>query len=316
MPLWGFLLSFLAAAMWAVSPIMVNHGVAISKCSIHEINPYRAVPFFAASLIIALINTGGDITLVTSPLVYLYLFAGVFAGYLLGDLFYFVAIREIGVSLAIPVANGYPILVIFTSWLLLGEPVTAKILWGVIVVVFGVLLLRFGGEGSKETNDVARALHNKRRLMKGFAFAIAAGCCWALSAPLTKLVIVTSGLSPTEVTFYRSFAFLVISVIARIVVVKYRSESTIPLLKVSPAAALYFAGGIRYRPLPRLHRLRRLPGRDAGGDRNGDHGDQSLYRRALRPFRPQGAPDEAAVDRRRPHHCRLRRRWDIGDELP
>ena len=242
MPLWGFLLSFLAAAMWAVSPIMVNHGVAISKCSIHEINPYRAVPFFAASLIIALINTGGDITLVTSPLVYLYLFAGVFAGYLLGDLFYFVAIREIGVSLAIPVANGYPILVIFTSWLLLGEPVTAKILWGVIVVVFGVLLLRFGGEGSKETNDVARALHNKRRLMKGFAFAIAAGCCWALSAPLTKLVIVTSGLSPTEVTFYRSFAFLVISVIARIVVVKYRPESTVPLLKVSPAAALYFAG--------------------------------------------------------------------------
>ena len=116
MPLWGFLLSFLAAAMWAVSPIMVNHGVAISKCSIHEINPYRAVPFFAASFIIALINTGGDITLVTSPLVYLYLFAGVFAGYLLGDLFYFVAIREIGVSLAIPVANGYPILVIFTSW--------------------------------------------------------------------------------------------------------------------------------------------------------------------------------------------------------
>ena len=145
------------------------------------------------------------------------------------------------------------ILVIFTSWLLLGEPVTAKILWGVIVVVFGVLLLRFGGEGSKETNDVARALHNKRRLMKGFAFAIAAGCCWALSAPLTKLVIVTSGLSPTEVTFYRSFAFLVISVIARIVVVKYRSESTIPLLKVSPAAALYFAGASVIGPVSYTH---------------------------------------------------------------
>ena len=316
MPLWGFLLSFLAAAMWAVSPIMVNHGVAISKCSIHEINPYRAVPFFAASLIIALINTGGDITLVTSPLVYLYLFAGVFAGYLLGVLFYFVAIREIGVSLAIPVANGYPILVIFTSWLLLGEPVTAKILWGVIVVVFGVLLLRFGGEGSKETNDVARALHNKRRLMKGFAFAIAAGCCWALSAPLTKLVIVTSGLSPTEVTFY---PFLRLS---RHLRHRAYSRRKIPAGVDGPAAKSIacrgplFRGSVRYRPLPRLHRLRRLPGRDAGGDRNGDHGDQSLYRRALRPFRPQGAPDEAAVDRRRPHHCRLRRRWDIGDELP
>ena len=233
MPLWGFLLSFLAAAMWAASPIMVNYGLAISKCSIHEVNPFRAAVFFVTSLIIALIYT--------SPLIYFYLFAGVSAGYLLGDLFYFIAIREIGVSLAVPIANGYPILVIFTSWILLGEPVTMKLLWGVVVVVSGILLLRFGGEKIKEPDDAADALHNKRRLMKGFAFAIATGCFWALSAPMTKLVIITSGLGPVEVTFYRSFAFLVISIVARIVTVKYRSAATIPLRSVRPAAAMYFA---------------------------------------------------------------------------
>ncbi|WP_281691964.1 EamA family transporter [Cloacibacillus porcorum] len=228
MPLWGFLLSFLAAAMWAASPIMVNYGLAISKCSIHEVNPFRAAVFFVTSLIIALIYNGGHITPITSPLIYFYLFAGVSAGYLLGDLFYFIAIREIGVSLAVPIANGYPILVIFTSWILLGEPVTMKLLWGVVVVVSGILLLRFGGEKIKEPDDAADALHNKRRLMKGFAFAIATGCFWALSAPMTKLVIITSGLGPVEVTFYRSFAFLVISIVARIVTVKYRSAATIP----------------------------------------------------------------------------------------
>lgn len=241
MPLWGFLLSFLAAAMWAASPIMVNYGLAISKCSIHEVNPFRAAVFFVTSLIIALIYNGGHITPVTSPLIYFYLFAGVSAGYLLGDLFYFIAIREIGVSLAVPIANGYPILVIFTSWILLGEPVTMKLLWGVVVVVSGILLLRFGGEKIKEPDDAADALHNKRRLMKGFAFAIATGCFWALSAPMTKLVIITSGLGPVEVTFYRSFAFLVISIVARIVTVKYRSAATIPLRSVRPAAAMYFA---------------------------------------------------------------------------
>ena len=90
-------------------------------------------------------------------------------------------------------------------------------------------------------DDAADALHNKRRLMKGFAFAIATGCFWALSAPMTKLVIITSGLGPVEVTFYRSFAFLVISIVARIVTVKYRTTATIPLRSVRPAAAMYFA---------------------------------------------------------------------------
>lgn len=196
---------------------------------------------FVTSLIIALIYNGGHITPITSPLIYFYLFAGVSAGYLLGDLFYFIAIREIGVSLAVPIANGYPILVIFTSWILLGEPVTMKLLWGVVVVVSGILLLRFGGEKIKEPDDAADALHNKRQLMKGFAFAIATGCFWALSAPMTKLVIISSGLGPVEVTFYRSFAFLVISIVARIVTVKYRTTATIPLRSVRPAAAMYFA---------------------------------------------------------------------------
>ncbi len=242
MPLWGFLLSFLAAAMWAASPIMVNHGVAISRCSIHEINPFRAVAFFIASLAIALIYTGGKMTFVASPLVYFYVLAGVSAGYLFGDLLYFTAIREIGVSLAVPVANGYPILVVFTSWLLLGEPVTLKLLWGVAVVVSGILLLRFGGKKSNETDDAARLIHDKRRLMKGFIFAIAAGGLWAISSPLTKLAIITSGLSAIEITFYRSIAFLLISVAARFVTVKYRPAVTIPLRRVSPVAALYFAG--------------------------------------------------------------------------
>ena len=189
MPLWGFLLSFLAAAMWAASPIMVNHGIAISRCSIHEINPFRAVAFFIASLAIVLIYTGGKMTFVASPLVYFYILAGVSAGNLFGDLLYFTAIREIGVSLAVPVANGYPILVVFTSWLMLGEPVTLKLLWGTTAVVSCILLLRFGVKKSNETDD-------------------AAGCLWSISSPLTKLAIITSGLSAIEITFYRSVAAL------------------------------------------------------------------------------------------------------------
>ncbi|MDO5115678.1 MAG: DMT family transporter [Synergistaceae bacterium] len=242
MPLWGFLLSFLAAAMWAASPIMVNHGLAVSKCSLHEINPFRALSFFVSSLIVALAYTGGRIAPVTSPLVYFYLFAGVAAGYILGDLCYFSAIREIGVSLAVPVANGYPILVVFTSWLLLGEPVTMRLLWGVLIVVSGIMLLRFGGAKNNEERSEALIRKDKRRLMKGFSLSVAAGLFWAVSSPLTKMTIIASGLSAAEVTFYRSVAFLLLVAAARALTVKFRRSETIPLRQVPLPAALYFAG--------------------------------------------------------------------------
>ena len=67
MPLWGFLLSFVVAIMWAASPIMVARGMALSKCTSNEINPIRSISFFLFTLILALIHTKGNIPIVLSP---------------------------------------------------------------------------------------------------------------------------------------------------------------------------------------------------------------------------------------------------------
>ncbi|MEG1912343.1 MAG: DMT family transporter [Cloacibacillus sp.] len=242
MPLWGFLLSFVAAALWAASPIMVNHGLSASRCSTSDINPVRSAVFFISAFATAYIATGGHIPVMTSAAAWFYIFVSVFISYTLGDILYFIAIREIGVSLAVPVANGYPILVAFTSWFILGEEPTQKLLWGIVIVVAGLMLLRFGGKDEK-TEDIRRALHNKRRLMKGFSLAIAAGLMWALSSPLTKLAILTSGASAVNITFYRSVAFLIITIAVRAAQRRYMpNQRPMPLREIPLRAALYFAG--------------------------------------------------------------------------
>ncbi len=237
MPLWGFLLSFLAAAMWAASPIMVSRGLARAGCSIHEVNPFRAVSFLIASVAAALISSGGNIPIVTSPLAWACFFFSVVTSYTLGDLFFFLSIREMGVSLAIPVANSYPILVIITSWLMLGEAVTPKLIWGVALVVAGLILLRFGGEKAEPGEKVR---HSAAQLMRGFSLAIGGGLCWAVSSPVTKIAMNISHLGAAEITLYRAFVFMIVTIAVRILTVKFRPSATIPLLSVPRTAAAYF----------------------------------------------------------------------------
>ena len=243
MPLWGFLLSFSTAILWAASPIMVGRGMALSKCTSNEINPIRSISFFLVTLVVAFVHTRGNIPLVLAPKALFYIAGNVLMGYIVGDVLYFIAIREIGISLAVPVSNSYPMLVVLTSWLFLGEKITLQIVFGVVVVIAGLLLLRFGG--FKELSDEEAELERRiglSKLMKGFLFAIGAGIAWAIGAPLTKMAMETSGLGPIEITFYRAIALLVMSWTYRFVLIKYRPESIMPLSKIPISGWAYFLG--------------------------------------------------------------------------
>ena len=240
MPLWGFLLSFVVAIMWAASPIMVARGMALSKCTSNEINPIRSISFFLFTLTVALIYTKGSIPLVSSPKALLYIAGNVLLGYLIGDILYFIAIRKIGISLAVPVSNSYPILVVVTSWLMLGEPITLQIVAGIVIVISGLLLLRFGG--GREDRDKDGLIPKEiglSNLMKGFLFAVGAALCWSVGAPLTKMAMEVSGLDPVGITFYRASALLIMAWTYRFFLVKYRPGSIMPLRNMSLKAWLY-----------------------------------------------------------------------------
>lgn len=242
MPLWGFVICFLCAALWTASPIMVSRGMEISNCSGHEINLIRSLSFFASSLIIALVAARGHITVVTDPVAYCYFFIGAALSYIIGDAFYFTAMKVIGIGLAIPVANAYPIFTTLTSWLILGEAATLRIFIGVSVVVAGVLILRIGTLDESESPLDKTITPGKSRILRGFLFALAAGLCWAVSAPFTKLALLRSGLSPVELTFYRSLALVVSIWVWRFVQLRYTYIATVPLRTVPRTAWLYFLG--------------------------------------------------------------------------
>lgn len=240
MPLWGFLLSFLIAVMWAASPIMVARGMALSKCTSNEINPIRSISFFVFTLIFALIHSNGSIPIVLSPKALLCIGGNVFFGYLVGDVLYFIAIKKIGITIAVPVSNSYPILVVITSWFLLGEPITLQIVAGIIVVITGLLMLRFGGVKEKKDEDGPAIKEiGLSNLMKGFLFAIGAGLAWAFGAPLTKMAMETSGLGPVEISFYRAAALLIMAWGYRFLLVKFRPSALMPLREVPLKAWAY-----------------------------------------------------------------------------
>lgn len=247
MPLWGFAICFLCAALWTASPIMVSRGMEISycagnECTGHEINLIRSLSFFASSLIIALAAARGHITLVTDPVAYCYFFIGAGLSYIIGDAFYFTAMKVIGIGLAIPVANAYPIFTTLTSWLILGETATLGIFIGVSVVVAGVMILRAGTLDESQSPLDRTITPGKSRILRGFLFALGAGLCWAVSAPFTKLALLRSGLSPVELTLYRSLALLVLIWAWRFVQVRYTYIVTVPLRTIPRAAWLYFLG--------------------------------------------------------------------------
>lgn len=243
MPLWGFLLSFVVAIMWAASPIMVGRGMAVSKCTSNEINPIRSISFFLVTLALAYAHSGGSIPVVLSPKALLYISGNVLMGYLIGDVLYFIAIREIGISLAVPVSNAYPMLVVLTSWLMLGEPITLQIVLGIMIVISGLLLLRFGGVRPDSQNE-ERGLREigLSKLMRGFLFAIGAGLSWAIGAPLTKLAMETSGLGPVYISFYRALALLIMSWTYRLILVKFRPGTIMPLRSIPFGGWAYFLG--------------------------------------------------------------------------
>ncbi|MDO4987713.1 MAG: DMT family transporter [Synergistes sp.] len=236
MPLWGILLSFFTAALWAASPILIDRGLACSRCTVREINPFRAASFLVCSFVIALAVTHGHIAPIYSLKGWLYIIVGIVFSYSLGDIIYFAAIREIGVSMAVPVANGYPVLAIFTSAMMLGEPVTAQLIFGVVIVVGGILLIRFGGAASADTGIAKRS---GRTLLKGFSFAILAGVMWSISAPLIKVAMVETRLAPVEITFYRSLSFIFVAAAERFVLVRSKVP-TVPLARLPRRSVVCF----------------------------------------------------------------------------
>ena len=100
-----------------------------------------------------------------------------------GDTFYFVGLRSIGVSKAVPIAYSYSIFVVLLSTFFLEEVITGSIVFGTIAIIFGVWLV--AGKALDQTHNVG---FSKVGVLAGLGAAI----CWACGIVLFKIVLVNN----------------------------------------------------------------------------------------------------------------------------
>jgi len=112
-----------------------------------------------------------------------------FLAFAVGDSFYLLALRGLGASIAVPIAeSAYPLFTFLFAWLWLEETFSAGLLLGSALVVAGIILLTSRGE-APATSEVGggvaiegRMVAGRRRGWRtGLPIVLSASLFWALS---------------------------------------------------------------------------------------------------------------------------------------
>lgn len=234
----ALVLSVITAVLWAAAPILVDRGLSFSKCGYNEINPIRSLTFFLLTMFIICVEKGGFPSFNISLKVFSYVFLSVFLGYTIGDILYFMAIREIGLGLAVPITNAYPLITVFTTWVILKEPITISLLVGVLLVFAGLTCINVGRRGVEDSGSSVIKIKCYKR---GFTLAVAAGTVWALAVSMIKCAMVEGFFSPLELTMWRSIMLLALSWSVRIVSIKFLKLPYVPLKRIEKSGWIYIS---------------------------------------------------------------------------
>jgi len=139
----------------------------------------------AAGIFSLALLQGGDLPVFDVHSVF-WIMLSVLFSIVLGDTFFFLAIRHIGVSRATPIAKAYPACTVLLGFALLGEPLSATKMAGVATAICGTILL----SGQSITAD-STAAHDRKAHWRGVMFAIATAASWSLGLIAIKLALAT-----------------------------------------------------------------------------------------------------------------------------
>jgi DME family drug/metabolite transporter len=172
----GELAAISCAVLWAVSTVLMRSQTG--RVPVLALNAIRALWASVVFLgVLAALGRLGDLTAVPSAAL-IGLLGSVLIGMALGDSLHIKAMTLIGVSRALPISSTYPILTAVLAVIWLDEPVTARIVAGIVLVVGGVYLVAFPRVGSVVERVPASG--------RGITLALVAACCWAISTATVK----------------------------------------------------------------------------------------------------------------------------------
>ncbi|WP_456421659.1 DMT family transporter [Thermococcus sp.] len=161
----GVALALASAFSWASSTILVRMGLRrLSPIGANIFRLYVASALFL--LIFALTGNLGVFKLPARLLVLAFISAQF--GFVIGDYFYFNALKRMGVSRTVPITSTYPLWAILWAMLFLGKKVKPHVILGAVLVVLAIIIVKKAEE--RENSD---------RL--GFIFAFIAPISWSVA---------------------------------------------------------------------------------------------------------------------------------------
>lgn len=169
-----------SAVLWASSSVLLR--TQTTHMPVLLLNALRLV--FASIVVWMLaIGLGQTAHLASVPIESLGgLLASVVVGMAIGDSLNLRAMHAIGVSRAMPIASSYPILTAILATVWLGEPLTPRIVLGIVLVVAGVYIIAFPIRGRTVGQPIAPTSNTH----VGVALALGASVCWALSTVVVR----------------------------------------------------------------------------------------------------------------------------------
>ncbi len=162
----GILAALISAFSWAASTIFIKLGmnnksaVVVNIFRLYVVSVMYSVIFLARGTFPKLASLSTGVLGVT--------FISGILGFVVGDYFYFHALKMMGVSRTVPITSTYPLWAILWAFLFLGRRVRPQVVIGAILVVLAIIIVR-------------RAEEKERINPKGFIFAMIAPISWSLA---------------------------------------------------------------------------------------------------------------------------------------
>ena len=169
----GVLFALASAVCWAVSSSVYRKGLETTDpWSGNLIRTGIASVGFLAVMILK----GTVPSSITVPLLF-WLFFSAFFAFFLGDLFFLMALKRVGVSRTVPISSTYPLFVTVFAFIVYGNPVSILVVLGTLLIVGAIKLI--SEEKDAQTHDT-----------KGILIALVAAVCWSVSTIVLDYLLV------------------------------------------------------------------------------------------------------------------------------
>jgi drug/metabolite transporter (DMT)-like permease len=229
----GELAALGAALSWAIAPLMYRKALSSTKPIIANI--VRSATN-AVVLVAILFGAGLAGTVAGLPLwVIVAVVASGVLGLGIGDTFYMIGLKTVGVSRAVPLAASYPLFSLIWAVILLGQPISLEAVVGAVVILGGIWLLS-NQKNSQETDFSGRAT------WRGVAVCLSAAVTWSVSISLMDLAITNSSITSLSGN-YAIVTLRVASIALFLLLLAPLIDRKQELLKIKPRTVLLLCLG-------------------------------------------------------------------------